>query len=104
MRLGKQIFDKRESLPDENSRSLNGRGASNTPCPAQAASSAAAYDEKCNGWVVSGACIFSARQTCGQAMSLTPGLSSVCSSHQDRSVGRALAAMVGAAASTNCTS
>jgi hypothetical protein len=42
MRLGKRIFDKRESLPDENSRSLNGRGAGNTPCPAQAASSAAA--------------------------------------------------------------
>ena len=42
MRLGKQIFDKRESLPDTDSRSLNGSGANNTPCPAQAASSAAA--------------------------------------------------------------
>jgi len=56
MRLGKQIFDKRESLPE------------------------------CNGRVVSGACSFSARQTYDQVMSLTPGLSSVCSSHQDRSV------------------
>jgi hypothetical protein len=42
VRLGKQIADKRESLPYANSSSLSGRGASNTPCPEQAASSTAA--------------------------------------------------------------